>query len=122
MCAELFPPCLTLWDPIDCSLPGSSVHGDSPGKNTGVGCHAFLQGIFLTEGSNPRLFTSPALAGGFFTVSTGWEAFSLYEVSKTVKLIEAESRKVVARGRGKREMGGCCSIGAKYELHKMSKC
>ena len=26
-----------------------------PGKNTGVGCHAFLQGIFLTQGSNPHL-------------------------------------------------------------------
>ena len=25
---------------------------DSPGKNTGVGCHVFLQGIFLTQGSN----------------------------------------------------------------------
>ena len=31
-------------DPMDCSPPGSSVHGDSPGKNTGVGCHAFFQG------------------------------------------------------------------------------
>ena len=30
---------LTLCDPMDCSPPGSSVHGDSPGKNTGVGCH-----------------------------------------------------------------------------------
>ena len=29
--------CLILWDPIDYSPPGSSVHGDSPGKNTGVG-------------------------------------------------------------------------------------
>ena len=28
---------------------------DFPGKNTGVGCHFFLQGIFLTQGSNPRL-------------------------------------------------------------------
>ena len=28
---------------------------DSPSKNTGVGCHALLQGIFLTQGSNPRL-------------------------------------------------------------------
>ena len=28
---------------------------DSPGKNTGVGCHALLQGIFLTQGSNPNL-------------------------------------------------------------------
>ena len=33
------------------TLPGSSVHGDSPGKNTGVGCHALLQGIFPTQGS-----------------------------------------------------------------------
>ena len=30
--------------PVDCSPPGSSVHRDSPGKNTGVGCHALLQG------------------------------------------------------------------------------
>ena len=47
--------CLTLCDPMDCSPPGSSVHGDSPGKNTGVGCHALLQGIFPAQGSNPGL-------------------------------------------------------------------
>ena len=36
-------------------LPGSSsVHGDSPGKNTGVGCHALLQGIITTQESNPN--------------------------------------------------------------------
>ena len=46
---------LTLYDPMDCSPPGSSVHGDSPGKNTRVGCHALLQGIFPTQGSNPDL-------------------------------------------------------------------
>ena len=40
---------------MDCSLPVSSVHGDSPGKNTGVGCHALLQGIFLTQELNPGL-------------------------------------------------------------------
>ena len=40
---------------MDCSPPGSSVHGDSPGKNTGVDCHAFLQGIFPTQGYNPGL-------------------------------------------------------------------
>ena len=38
-----------------CSLPGTSVNGDSPGKNTGMGCHALLQGIFPTQGSNPGL-------------------------------------------------------------------
>ena len=47
--------CPTLWDPMDCSLPGSSVHGDFPGKNSGVGCHALLQGIFPTQGLNPGL-------------------------------------------------------------------
>ena len=47
--------CPTLYNPIDCSLPGSSVHGDFPGKNTGVNCHALLQGIFLTQGLNPGL-------------------------------------------------------------------
>ena len=41
-----------LSDAMDCSPPGSSVHGDSPGKNTGVGCHALLQGIFPIQGSN----------------------------------------------------------------------
>ena len=40
---------------MDCSLIDSSVHGDSPGKNTGVGSHALLQGIFPTQGSNPGL-------------------------------------------------------------------
>ena len=36
----------------DCSLPGSSVHVDSPGKNTGVGSHSLLQRIFPIQGSN----------------------------------------------------------------------
>ena len=47
--------CPTVCDPMDCSPPGSSVHGDSPGKNTGMGCHFLLQGIFPTQGSNPGL-------------------------------------------------------------------
>ena len=48
--------CRTLYDPVGCSLPDSSVHEDSPGKNTGVGCHALLQGIFPTHESNPGLW------------------------------------------------------------------
>ena len=47
--------CLTLCNPMDCSLPGSSVHGDSLGKNTRVDCHALLQGIFLIQGLNSGL-------------------------------------------------------------------
>ena len=44
-----------LCHPMDHSPPGSSVHGGSPGKKTGVGCHALLQGIFPTQGSNACL-------------------------------------------------------------------
>ena len=45
--------CPTLCDPRGLfSPPGSSVHGDSPGKNTEVGCHCILQGILLIQGSN----------------------------------------------------------------------
>ena len=47
--------CPTLCNPVDYSPPGSSVQGDSPDKNTGVGCHALLQGIFPIQGSNPGL-------------------------------------------------------------------
>ena len=62
--------CATLWtEAVRLLCPW-----DSPGKNTGVGCHALLQGIFPTQGSNPHLFMPLALAGGFFTTSTIWEA------------------------------------------------
>ena len=47
--------CSTLCKSIDCSTPGFSFHGNSPGKNTGVGCHALLQGIFPTQRPNPGL-------------------------------------------------------------------
>ena len=44
-----------LCDAMDCSPPGFSARGDSLGKNTGVGCQALLQEIFLTQGLNPCL-------------------------------------------------------------------
>ena len=47
--------CPTLCNPRKSSLPGSPVHGDSPGNNSGVGCHALLLGIFPTQGLNPGL-------------------------------------------------------------------
>ena len=50
--------CPTLGDPMDCSLPGPSVHGGSPGKNTGVGCHALPSGDLLNPVIEPR---SPTL-------------------------------------------------------------
>ena len=38
-----------------CLALRNSVYGISAGKNTGVGCHYLLQGIFPTQGSNPGL-------------------------------------------------------------------
>ena len=55
---------LTLCDPMDCHLPGSAVHGNSPGKNAGVGSHSVLRGIFPTQGSNPVSCTG----GRFLTI------------------------------------------------------
>ena len=56
MCfVKSFQLCSTLCNPMDRSLPGSSVHGDSPGRNAGVGCHALLQGIFPSQGLSPHL-------------------------------------------------------------------
>ena len=47
--------CPTFCNCTECSLPGSSVHGDYSGKNIRVGCHALLHGVFPTQGPNPGL-------------------------------------------------------------------
>ena len=52
VCSQLWS---TLCDPMECSPPGSSIREFIPGKNTGVGCHFLLQGIFLTQVLNPFL-------------------------------------------------------------------
>ena len=52
-CAQSWP---TLCDLMDCSSPGSSVHGISQARTLEVVAHFLHQGIFLTQGSNPRLF------------------------------------------------------------------
>ena len=71
--------CLTICDPIDCSTTGSSVHGDSPGKNIGVGFHVLLQGSFLTQGSNPS-----------FLRFLHWQASSLPLVSVVIWFFRGE--------------------------------
>ena len=52
--SEVTQLCWTLCNPMSCSLPASSSHGVFQ-AGTGVGCHFFLQGIFLTQGPNPGL-------------------------------------------------------------------
>ena len=52
VCVLVAQLCPALYDPMDCGL---LCTWDSPGKNTGVGCHSLLQGIFPSQGSNPGL-------------------------------------------------------------------
>ena len=50
LCAKLLQSCATLCDPMNCGLPGSSVQ-----EEYWMGCHSLLQGILVTQGSNPHL-------------------------------------------------------------------
>ena len=64
------------------SPPGSSVHGDPPGKNTELGCHALLQGIFPTQGSNLglphcRLSTKELMVSNCGAGEDSWESLGL---------------------------------------------
>ena len=64
--------CPILHNPMGCSLPGYSAHGDSPGKNTGVRCHALLQGIFPAQGPHRRwILYHLSHQGRLFTPSNG---------------------------------------------------
>ena len=73
---------------MHCSPPGSSVHGDSPDKNTGVGYHALLQGIFPTQGSNPGLDSLPSEADSLLSEPPG-KPMSLSELRELVMDREA---------------------------------
>ena len=78
MPAKSLQSCPILCNPMDCNLPGSSVLGNSPCKNTGVGCHFLLQGNLPDSGIETTSFMSPELPGGFFTTSTTWKAPIIY--------------------------------------------
>jgi len=54
-CCLVAKSCLTLLWPRDCNHARLLCPWDSPGKNTGVGCHFLLQGIFPTQQSNSHL-------------------------------------------------------------------
>ena len=79
MPAKSLQSCLTLCDPHGLQPPRFLCPWHSPGKNTGVGCHA-LQGIFLTQGLSSHFLCLLHPAGGLFTTSTTWEAFTLPEL------------------------------------------
>ena len=71
VCAQSCP---TLCYPMDCSSPGSFVHGISQARILEWVAVPSSRGIFPTQGSNLSLLGLPALAGRFFTPSATWEA------------------------------------------------
>ena len=71
--------CLTLWDPMHCSLPDFSVHGIFQAEKTGVGFYSLFQGIFPTQVS--------CIEGSFFTIWATREASSVkYKVLQFILL------------------------------------
>ena len=110
VCVLVIQSCPTLWEPMDGSLPGFSVHGILQARIVeSVGCHALLQGIFPTQELNPGLPNcrqilywlnyqgSKAHGGGISTVSTGcdpagwvllgnWEPVFLITIQATLML------------------------------------
>ena len=75
VCAKSLQLCLTLYDTVDCSLPGSSVRGILQARILEWVVMPSSKGIFPTQGSNPYLLRLLALASGFFTTSATWKAF-----------------------------------------------
>ena len=74
LCAKSFQLCLTLCDPKDCSLPGSSVLGILQARILEWVAISSSRGIFPTQGIEPESLTSPALVREFFTTAATWEA------------------------------------------------
>ena len=72
-CAKLLQSCLTVGNPVDCSLPGSSVHGISQARIL-VWVAVSSPGDLPDPGMEPECLTSPAWAGRFFPTSATWEA------------------------------------------------
>ena len=70
-CPKVLQSCTTVCNPVDCSLPGSSVHGILPTRILEY-CHASLQGIFLTQDWTQISH----IAGVFYTSWTPREATS----------------------------------------------
>ena len=91
--------CLTLCNPMDCSSPGSSVHGilqarilewvDMPSSTRSS--QPSPPPDLPNPGIEPAFLTSPALAGGFFTTSATWEALSLGSCSNGMRWVSYHS-------------------------------
>jgi len=94
LCVKSLQLCQTLCDPMDCSLPGSSVHGFLQARNwSGLPCSPSRD--LLDSGIEPASLTSPVLAGGFFTTSPvigvqGCEKMLLFQFWMITRALELD--------------------------------
>ena len=105
-------------DSMDWTGLGSSVHGDFPGKNTRVGCHFLIQGIFPTQGSNPHLLQVSCIADGFFIVEP---LGSQDRVLETKLFISLETTKEREGGRRERHINRDRETKMEKSLEKVYK-
>ena len=110
--------CLTLCKPMDCSPPGSSIQGILHARIL-VGCHALLRNLSNRRIEIPSLLSS-ALAWGFFTTSSTWEApdpitlWQIYgEEVETVTDFIFLGSKITADGDCSHEIKRCLLLGRK---------
>ena len=76
-CAKSVQSCLALCDPVDCITRQAPLSMGFSRQEYWSGLPCPSPGDLPHPGINPTSLTSPALAGGFFTTSTTWEATSL---------------------------------------------
>ena len=87
MHVKLLQLCLTLWEPMDSSPPGSSVHGILQEEYwSGFPCPP--PGDLPDPGVKPASLMFSVLAGGFFTTSTNWEGIKVYNYIKPLNHLE----------------------------------
>ena len=90
MCVKSLQLCPTLVTSGTVALQ-ASCPWNSPDKNTGVGCHALLQGLFLTQGSHLHPLCLTALAGGFVTTCATWQVLLIYKYILNTRDVHTES-------------------------------
>ena len=96
VCAKSLQSCLTLCDPMNCSLRGSSVHGILQARMLEWVAMPSSR-VLPNSGIRPTSLASPALAGGFFTTNATWEAHMFYV--RAFFLACRDQTKMIRRGK-----------------------
>ena len=100
-------------NPMDCSLPGSSVRG----KNTRVSCHFLLQRIVPTQGSNPGLLCLLHWQEDYLPLAATWDFWLNYRI--VTYLDTGFAKEEIIRKTANRAATSECAEGAKNGTRRM---